>query len=97
SPVRELCKGVWPWPPMAFERSFLHATGPFVAAVPIEQQGLFQFRLAGPWKQILKLGKSGDGAMIWRQFSEVQKATLYLLMQSNALSAVQVGDPESNE
>ncbi len=97
SPVLELCKGIWPWPPMAYERSFLHATGPYVAGVPVEQQGLFQFRLAGQWKQILKLGKASADSMMWPQFAGVQKATLYLLMQSNALSAVQIGNPETEE
>ena len=95
--VLSLCKGVWPWPPMAYERSFLHATGPFVAGVSVEQQGLFQFRLAGQWKQILKLGKGSSDSMMWPQFTHVQKATLHLLMQGNALTAVQVADPAVEE
>ncbi len=96
-PVLSLCKGVWPWPPMSHERSFLHATGPYVAGVPAEQQGLFSFRLAGQLKQILKIGKSSADAMIWPQFARIQKATVHLLMQGNALTAVQVSDPDAEE
>lgn len=96
-PVLSLCKGVWPWPPMFHERTFLHATGAYVAGVSAEQQGLFSFRLTGKWTQVLKIGKSSADAMIWPQFSPVQKATLHILTQGNALMSVQVSDPQATE
>ncbi len=96
SPVLNLCKGAWPWPPILYERFFYHATGMYMDAIPEEQQGLLQFSLSGQYKQIMKLGKGQGDTFMIPQFSVMQRRTIYLLMTQNALSAVQVGNPDQD-
>ncbi len=95
SPQLELCKGIWPWPPMANEKNFLHATGAWVESVPAAEQGLVEFSLAGRFRQLLKMSKTAEGAAVWPQFTPVQKQTVHLLMPANALTAVQVANPDA--
>lgn len=91
----ELCKGVWPWPPIANEASFLHATGAYIGSIPPNEQGLLEFSLNGRFRQLMKMGKTGENSAMWPQFTPVQKQTIHLWMPSNALTAIQVANPDA--
>lgn len=91
----ELCKSVWPWPPVANEKNFLHASGAYISSVPDSEQGLLKFSLNGRFRQLMKLGKPIETAVMWPQFTSAQKQTIHVWMSPGVFTAIQVANPDA--
>jgi outer membrane protein assembly factor BamB len=84
-----LCHGVWPWAPLLYKGVYYQATGPFQSKIPVEEQGLIQFKLNGKFSRILKLSKYGEKYM-HQQLYKIQNGTIYLQGNKEVYEAVKV-------